>query len=83
MRFSATPAHINFISIRAERIRITQVALLTAALVMGLLTPAFNGLSLLALILVGIAYYLGARPVRAANASAATASTEIRENRAA
>lgn len=48
-------------------IRILQSALLVAALIVGVFNPTFNGLSLLALALIGLAAYiphrLASRPV--------------------
>jgi hypothetical protein len=45
----------------AMSIRSLQIVLLSAALVMGLAAPVFNGLSLLALVFLGATYYLGVR----------------------
>lgn len=57
--------------------RISQIVLLTAAALIGLLNPAYNGLTLLALGLVAITGYLGYRArteVAEAEAAAAAAA---------
>jgi hypothetical protein len=52
---SVTSAHIGGMTI----LRATQIALLAAALLLGLTAPAFNGLSVIALILAGVPLAIG------------------------
>lgn len=60
--------------------RISQIILLTAALIIGVSTPAFNGLSLLALLLAGSVLVIEMKRVAR---TAVHASTETEEQAAA
>lgn len=62
---TVTSAHIGGMTI----LRATQIALLAAALILGLLAPAFNGMSLIALVFalapLAIGHYCGRKGTEA------------------
>lgn len=64
-KVTVTSAHIAGMTI----LRATQIALLAAALLLGLAAPVFNGMSVLALVLavipLGIGHYWGRKEISA------------------